>query len=196
VSPPPLPDPLAHAPIPRLPHLEDPHISARRFGSSALPLPLSPTATAPNDVFIFRDVLEELFYRGLYEPTSGSFLTLTGGWYVGPFGPYVEIEGFRDAVHAPSTLGLLDYLTDHRALWPSPPKHDPPIALGGCLIAPRGGALFGPDEVLLCNSLLTRPCHVLLIIDPVGDRFAFYGRDPHGRFLNLAFWLLDDLQPA
>lgn len=204
-----MPPPPSPAPIPRLPHLEDPHILATRCGQLAHP---DPKSVGLGDIFIFRDVLEELCYRALYTPDAGSFMALTGGWFVGPFGPYIEIDSFRDAVYASSTLSLLTFLTQHRELWPQPtqpkqtttPKPDSgpgfgsaaepntkPLHLGNCLVLPGCGARLGPDEVLLFNSFLNAPYHTLLLIDPTTEQLGFYARDAQRNFYNLPFWLLD-----
>lgn len=179
---------LLHEPIPKLPHLSDPRFGVHRFGES------SPELV---DIFIFRDVFEELCYRAAYNTSEGSLSLLIGGWFVGPLGPYIEIEGFRDSIHADDPMRLLDYLSKHSELF-APDLPDPSglmprnRRLGACLALPKSSARLTPETALLYNTYFNSPYHVMLLIDADEDQFGFYARNTHGGFQSAPFWLLAD----
>lgn len=177
---------MGPSPTPRLPLVEHPLFTTRRVGSP-------PAAELP-EIFIFSDVLEELCYRAAYAPDETSVSLLTGGYYVGPYGPYLEIEGFRDSLATEGPLDFLDYIQHHPALLDPPPSPalETPVYLLGCAFARPGcEGRMAPEDLILFNTLFNHDHHTLLLIDAPGDVFSFFLRDGiHGRFHNCPVTLL------
>lgn len=173
------------APVPRLPHLEDPRFETRRYGG-----PDAPPADAP-ELFIFHDVLAELGYRASFAPNESSACLLTGGWYLGPAGPYVEIDGFRDTVvldrGRPGSLGMLDHLRAHRSLVePQPrPLTGGELVVGCAQLRPGCQGRFAPEDLILMNTFFARPYHVMLLVDPRDGTLGFYARTETAQIVNV-----------
>jgi len=176
----------AHEPIPRLPHLDDPRFSTRRIGDSDDRI---------HDIFVFRDVLAELRYRATFAPDDASACLLTGGYYVGPQGPYVEIDGFRDAVGIESPLALMNHLRAHPGLIEEDARRgvafdDRDIVVGICEIRPESEGHLEPADFMLFNTFFPRPYQIALIIDPAKNALGFYAREPAGRIVNAPFFVI------
>lgn len=178
------------APVPRLPHLEHPDFVTRHVGTDE-----------PDDLvqlFIFRDVLAELRYRSEFAPHEASACLLTGGWFLGPHGPYVEIDGFRDTVAVDGAMALVNYLRAHRELVSAPPAPVPAaeLVVGCCQLRPGCAGRFAPEDLILLNTFFPRPYHVMLMVDPsesddpARGQLGFYVRSGAGQIVNAPFVLV------
>lgn len=170
-------------PVPKLPHLDDPRFSTRVVGTENPALPT---------LFVFADVLEEICYRTVYEPTVGAACILLGGWFVGPNGRYLEIDGFRDFLHVSDPMRLLNTLRSQ----PSLLDEEDGIIMGCAQIQPGSGGRMSATHLILQNTFFNGPHQVLLLVDPEDEHVAFYQRDAAGLFHNVAFTLLNDVEEA
>ena len=169
----------ASEPVPKLPHIDDPRFVTEHVGKHIRSI---------IEVVAFRDFIDEPCYRALYAPEQTSFSLLTGGWFVGPQGNYVEIDGFRDTIPVPDATAFAHRLRRDKSLLFG--EDDNELLVGCCALRPGSGGEMKPDDLILLNTFFNHPFHLYVMIDGGLDSVAFYARNAAGRFINVPVTLL------
>lgn len=140
-------------------------------------------------VYVFSDVLDEILFHAGYRDEP-SLTLLLGGYYRGPAGPFIEIEGFtasRYVAHVDDAAAeisrrypsLLDEFS-------SPAAH----VLGWSFGDPESDGEMTAQALRVHLSWFNLPHQVYLSIDPKNERFGFHQRGPDGAMVNVGFNLV------
>jgi len=161
------------------PLLPSRRIRIRRFGQHD---PNGPT------VYVFLDVLDEIIFHARYRAEPSAML-LTGGLFEGPAGPYVELQGFMEAMYVGSTDDWLTTLQHRYPIVRDHLQHTSPdtAILGWVHGVPGGDARIGTDALVVHLTFFNLAHQLLLAVDPRTEQLALYRRGPDGRMRNIGF---------
>ncbi len=174
-------------PVPKAPFLPDDRFSIQRIGS---------TDNYDLTVYLFHDVIEELLFTAQFQPALKTAGFLTGGYYAGPAGRYVELRGFQDSsvidsVRAFSRTIGMDWarLRHDRDL-----QESGLVPLGWFLSKPDCLGKPGPYELINHLTYFNLPYHFCLLIDPLRQVLGLYRQVDKGRLVNVGFNLIKTIQ--
>jgi hypothetical protein len=157
-------------------------------------------ASAALTVYIFLDVAEELLFSARCRPSQTMTGILTGGYFEGPAGDYVEVRGFRDAVVVDSTLDYAERFSREWEMVQAAPDlvESGLIPVGWFVSRPGCRGQPGPFELIAHMSYFNLPHHQLFVMDPVSRTAGLYcqeqgGDEVYGRPLlrNIGFNLIE-----
>ncbi len=173
-------------PTPKAPFLPNDRFRIRRVGK---------TDDVGVTVYAFFDVIEELLYASNYLPNQASAGVLTGGYYLGPAGEFVEIRGFRDSVLIESTLAFADTLKrDWERLRTDLTLVEAGLRpIGWFLSQPGCAGQLGPFEHIVHGSYFNLPFQLLLLLDPVKRLTGLYLNGADGRLRNVGFNIIESV---
>lgn len=170
-------------PVPKSPFLPSENYDIRRLGEHDTEAPT---------VYIFQDVAEELIFTAQFRVAQMSVGVLTGGYYEGPAGRYVELRGFD---HSRVVESMLEFAHQLRMDWPSM-RQDKTllearlIPLGWFVSRPGCKAQPGPFELMIQLSFFNLPYHIGILIDPVSRELGVYHSGGSSRMKNVGFNLI------
>lgn len=175
-------------PVPKPPVLPSDRLSVRRIGELG--------GTRPT-VYVFRDVLDELVFTARYRPLECTAGILTGGHYVGPAGPYVEVRGFCDSAVVESSHEFSQQLRQtFRSLQERADLAELGLLpLGWFVSRPGSQGRPGPFELITHCTWFNRPYHVCLVLDSEEERLGMYRQVEGCRLVNVGFNLIEPVTP-
>lgn len=167
-------------PLRKPPLLPSSRIRIRRFGQHDTDGPT---------VYIFLDVLDEIIFHTRYRQGDQSAMVLTGGLFEGPAGPFVEVQGFMEAMYVGSTADWLTTLQHRYPIVRDHLQHTSPqtSVLGWMLGVPGGRATMDASALVVHLTFFNLPHQLLLAVDPISGEMAVYRRGPDGRMRNIGF---------
>jgi hypothetical protein len=179
-------DPTSVLPVPKKPFLPGAGVSIRRLGRSETK-PGLPT------LYVFGDVTEELLFASTFQPTQALAGYLTGGYYQGAAGRYIEVRGFHQSTVVDSSLEMARRLKQEwLALHKDPALSEAGLIPVGWFYSRAGsGARPGPFELIVHLTYFNRPYHVLWLLDPAQRLTGLYQQWPDGELCNVAFNLIE-----
>jgi hypothetical protein len=180
--------PLLHQPTPKTPYLPNDRINIRRLGQ-----------IDHNNItgYVFHDVIEELFFASEFRTAQITGGILTGGFYEGPAGAYVEIRGFKDYILIEDTTEFLKYLDSN---WETLIK-DEGLAVAGLrpvgwyLSKPDSGAELGAFEFIIQMSYFNLPYSHFVLLDPIQKKMGMYSFNEDNLMRNVGFNLIEVTSP-
>jgi len=183
------PDPLSSQPIPKTPFLPSDRFSIRRIGS---------TENHDLTVYFFHDVIEELIYTARFQPALVTAGFLTGGYYSGPAGRYVELRGFQDSAVIDKEQAVFAF---SRRLWRDWARQHQERKLRDSGLVPLGWFLSKPDchgkpgpYELICHlTYFNLPYHLCLLLDPLEQVLGLYRQVREGYLENIGFNLIETI---
>ncbi|MBN1947574.1 MAG: hypothetical protein JW797_18035 [Bradymonadales bacterium] len=171
-------------PIPKQPFLPDDRFRIRRIGQ--------PDGSGFT-VYLFYDVAEEILYASEYRMALNSAGVLTGGYYRGAAGPFVEVRGFQNSAVVENSLEFAHHLQNQFR----PIHQDPDLIetgqrpVGWFYSHPGSGAILGPYELMVQLSYFNLPYHLCLVLDPQQRRAGLYCNVGEARLRNIGFNLIE-----
>ncbi len=140
-------------------------------------------------VYIFLDVLDEVVFHAQYRNEHAATL-LVGGYYQGPTGKYIEIQGFTEAMYVESARHYQSMLARDfdkvktRLRQAKRPQH----ILGWSMGVADTHARMDSAGVFLHNSFFNLPHQIHLAVDPKSEDICVYRRkEPGGPLVSCAF---------
>ena len=178
---------LATHPVPKKPILPSDSLTVRRVGS---------VNSSARSVYLFHDVAEELLFSSQFRHTLTAAGILTGGYFAGPAGEYVEVRGFHGATVLDSTLDFAEHL---RRNWNDLAAYSDLVEqglrpVGWFLSRPGCGGELGPFELIVHLSYFNLPYQVLLMLDPIERKLGLYISGENDHLLNIGFNLIEAVQ--
>ena len=176
------------APVKKSPFLPGETIEIRRLGR------LEETDLT---VYIFRDVLEELIFASAFQPALTTTGILTGGFYRGPAGEYVEVRGYQDTAVVDTTRQFAERLrSDWEQLWRDRSlRQKGLLPLGWFVSRPGCAAKPGPFELITHLSYFNLRYQLFAMLDPLSRVLGVYRRLGQQRLENIAFNLIQGTTP-
>ncbi len=175
-------------PIPKAPFLPSARVRIQHFGQRH---------EAGPRIYLFADVLDELTRQAAWRPDPCVCL-LTGGFYDGPAGPYIEIQGFAEAAwleHTREAQGV--FKRRYKALRETLARDSPEQRVVGWFHGlPGCGGQPDPEVLLVHMTWFNLPFQVCMLLDPQDERLGFFHRGPDGALHNVGFKLIALSQEA
>ena len=170
--------------VPKQPILPSESLSVRRIGT---------VNNSAMSVYLFQDVAEELVFSSRFHHAQTAAGILTGGFYSGPAGEYVEVRGFHDATVLDSTLDFADHLSRN---WDDLVAYSDLVdqglrPIGWFLSRPGCSAHLSPFELIVHLSYFNLPYQILLLLDPIEAKVGLYIGGEDDRLLNIGFNLIE-----
>jgi hypothetical protein len=175
------------APVKKAPFLPSESLAIRRLGGVEGP------SGSGVKIYVFRDVLEELIFTSSFRPAQTSTGVLTGGFYEGPAGRYVEVRGYQDTAVVESTLQFAQRLRRTWVeLWRDRALQEAGLLpLGWFVSRPSCDGRPGPFELITHLSFFNRPYHLMCVLDALSRRLGFYQQVGEAELANMAFNLIE-----
>lgn len=162
-------------------------LTVRRLGE------LNPDAMT---VYCFHDVSEELIFSSEFRRAHTTAGILTGGYYLGPAGEYVELRGFRDVQMLEETSEFAEHLKrDWKHIVADSSLTEKGLRpIGWFVSRPGCHAEIGPFELILHLSYFSLPYQVLLMLDPLEQKVGLYILDEADRLVNIGFNMIEAVE--
>ena len=143
-------------------------------------------------IYLYADVLEELFFRATTQPDASCLLT--GGWFLDREGnEFIEVDSFRDMVPVENSLGYAAYfIKNGSAMKPYPGE----CILGCCHLRKGSHAKASAEDVIFHNSYFNYGYHVTLLIDGENDEFCAYQIGKDQQFCDTGVFLISAVSPS
>jgi hypothetical protein len=177
------PGPLGSLPVPKAPFLPSDRFSIHRVGT---------TDSSNLTVYLFHDVVEELIFSARFQPAHKTTGFLTGGYYTGPAGEFVELRGFCDSAVVDNVQTFTRRLGAnwHRLRRDRELLESGLVPLGWFVSKPDCGGKLGPYELICHLTYFNLPYHLCLVLDPIRHVLGLYRQVADGRLTNIGFNLI------
>lgn len=135
----------------------------------------------PIDLYIYRDVLDELVFAAGYEEAP-SIAIVTGGFGVSGGRGFVEMNGFEEFAYIEGEFEPFEALAEGCRRLQQDSDDEYPVALFCSLRDSH--ALIPPEFARLHLTFFNVPFQPLVMLDPTADEVAFYARAPRRGFVD------------
>ncbi len=142
-------------------------------------------------VYIFADVLDEIIVHASYREDLAATLLL-GGYYQGPAGPYVEIQGFAESIYVARTLDLFRLFQEgHQRVRDNLARDNPHQCILGWSHNISGqNAEVSAQSYLIHRTFFNRPEQIFISMDVSQELLGAYRVGQGKKMENLGFNLI------
>lgn len=146
-------------------------------------------------VYIFADVLKELVLQARYRRDPCAAL-LIGGYYKGPAGLYIEIDGFDSATYLDKTRDALSLFQRHHPRLSDALSRDDPTrhVIGWSHGLPGSGGQLSAQAAMVHLSFFNLPWQTTFILDPDAGKLGVYRRSADEAFENIGFNVISAIE--
>lgn len=133
-------------------------------------------------ILVYEDLLLEVLRHVRPFPHAGGLLT--GGYYLGEQGPYVDVRGFTAAGPVGSNTGLVRRVREASV---PPPGPEGPGAVGWFHSRRAPAPDPTPEDLRIHAQLFPHPWQVMLLLEIDSERVTVFQQGPRGPLLT-GFW--------
>lgn len=146
-------------------------------------------------VYIFADVLKELVLQARYRRDPCAAL-LIGGYYKGPAGLYIEIDGFDSATYLDKTRDALSLFQRHHPRLSDALSRDDPTrhVIGWSHGLPGSGGQLSAQAAMVHLSFFNLPWQTTFVLDPDAGKLGVYRRSADEAFENIGFNVISAIE--
>lgn len=155
-------------------------------------IPMGADARSGAQIYLWADMLEELIYAALSRPEVTQSALLSGQYYQGPDGPFVEVRGYADLSRYDSTSEMLRELNDDWTLLNNRVERQGGNLriVGWSLLKPGTSNALSRAAQVVHRTFFNLGFQILLEVDPQERRVVVYGFDERGCLIKTGFHLV------